>query len=211
MNNKRIVTIVMLVVAASLVVAGVFVPSFLARAIVLGLALSALVGVMLSVLVRVNRDKREAYVNQLRRAGFDSGIMEDDNIGIRVGETPVFAEVIETPRKGQDRVQFTACIQLDRDEISEDGLNYIASKINSNSRFVTVILDEGGLRCRVESMVTKPKEMVDELQFAVIQIERVASVVKRNYRSVVAKYPVKSKRRIGFDVGEREKAREVAA
>lgn len=142
----------------------------------------------------------ESIVRQLLKAGYKCGVGNDNSICIQMEDGNLFARVWPMPKKKQKRVHFSALVEVDRNEISEDGLNYLATQFNAHHKYTTVLLRDEGLECRVETVVWKDSNVLGELSFAYKHIEQAAYTLMQNYPLVAKKYPAKpaSKRRIGF-------------
>lgn len=145
---------------------------------------------------------REKIVEVLVGAGFECGITEDNDICIKLGDSPIFARVVELPG-GKQRVHFSAMINVRDKKISEQGLNYMISQMNSHNDYYTMLLREDALECRVETVVDKAKDVLREMEFAVSQFGHAVKVMERNIGSVAEKYPrrmVPKGNKIGFVV-----------
>lgn len=151
-------------------------------------------------IIRSGKPIYEPIVRQLLRAGYKCGVGKNDSICIQMENVNLLAQVWPMPSKNQKRVHFSAFVEVDRNEISEDGLNYLATQYNARHKYTTVLLREEGLECRVETVVGKMSDVLGELSFAYKHIEQAAYSLMRNYPHVAKLYPAKpvAKRRIGF-------------
>ena len=143
----------------------------------------------------------QPIVRQLLKAGYKCGVDADEDICIRMDRVNLFAHVWPTQRKDRNRVHFSAFVDVDRDEISEEGLRYLATQFNARHKYTTVLLREEGLECRVETVVDRTSNVLGELSFAYEHIEQAAHALIQSYPRVAAKYPAKRStkpRRIGF-------------
>lgn len=148
---------------------------------------------------KTNYSPCEEIIKVLLDAGFECGITEDDDICIKLGNKPIFAHVVELPG-GKRRVHFSAMIHVADKKISEQGLNYMISKMNSSNEYYTMLLRKDVLECRVATVVDRAKDVLQEMDFALEQFGNALRVMEKNIGSVAEKYPMQ-KSHAGHKIG----------
>lgn len=148
------------------------------------------------------RNPKDRIIAVIRDAGFECGVNEDDDIVIKIGNVPLLAHVVQLPEDGRQRVHFSTLVEIDEMQVSEQGINYMISQMNSHNDYFTMRLREDGVECRVETVVDRAKDVLREMDFALGQIGRAVRVIERNMKAVAEKYPARSNERhkVGFVV-----------